>query len=90
MLTDTEKHIRELAARRILKARNSPTMGKLPRTFEMPKLNFDAKCCINLINWQETYFDPPILRNQTNDEHIQIIKKKCDKRMLFIRLPCHT
>ncbi|CAG9791202.1 unnamed protein product [Diatraea saccharalis] len=90
MLTDEEKHIRELAARRILKARNSPSMGKLPRTFEVPKLNFDAKCYIDLINWQETNFDPPILRNQTNDELIQIIDKNGDERMLFIRLPCHT
>ncbi|GBP95516.1 hypothetical protein EVAR_70524_1 [Eumeta japonica] len=54
---DGEKHIRELAARRILKARSSPTTGKLPRTFEVPELNFDAKSYIDLINWQETNFD---------------------------------
>ncbi|GBP06283.1 Protein asteroid homolog 1 [Eumeta japonica] len=58
MLTDEEKHIRELAARRILKARSSPSTGKLPRTFEVPELNFDAKSYIDLINWQETNFDP--------------------------------
>ncbi|GBP67308.1 hypothetical protein EVAR_97926_1 [Eumeta japonica] len=90
MLTDGEKHIRELAARRILKARSSPTTGKLPRTFEVPELNFDAKSYIDLINWQETNFDPPILKNQTNDELIQIIEKKGDETMLFLRLPCHT
>lgn len=90
MLTDGEKHIRELAARRILKARSSPTTGKLPRTFEVPELNVDAKSYIDLINWQETNFDPPILKNQTNDELIQIIEKKGDETMLFLRLPCHT
>ncbi|GBP05516.1 Kynurenine formamidase [Eumeta japonica] len=90
MLTDGEKHIRELAARRILKIRSSPTTGKLPRTFEVPELNFDAKSYIDLINWQETNFDPPILKNKTNDELIQIIEKKGDETMLFLRLPCHT
>ncbi|GBP11869.1 hypothetical protein EVAR_74507_1 [Eumeta japonica] len=90
MLTDGEKHIRELAARRILKARNSTTTGNLPRTFEVPELNFDAKSYIDLINWQETNFDPPILKNQTNDELIQIIEKKGDETILFFRLPCHT
>lgn len=90
MLTDEEKHIRELAARRILKARSLPVTGRLPRTFEVPKLNFDAKCYIDVINWQEINFDPPILRNHTNEDLIQIIENKGDESLLFIRLPCHT
>ncbi|GBP94598.1 hypothetical protein EVAR_65923_1 [Eumeta japonica] len=67
ILTDGQKHKEHLQLGRILKTRSSPTTGKLPRTFEIPKLNFDAKCYIDLINWKETYFDPPILRNETND-----------------------
>lgn len=56
----------------------------------MPKLNFEAKSYIELINWQETNFDPRIVRNQTNEEFLQIIEKNGDESMLLIRLPCHT
>ena len=58
MLCDEHKTVRELAARRILKARNSPHTGKIPRVFEVPQINFDANIYFELINWQQNYFDP--------------------------------
>ena len=55
------KDIRDLQLEEFFrKVRNSPTIGKLLRTFKVPKLNFDDKCYIDLINWQATNFDPLI------------------------------
>lgn len=50
MLTDTQKHIRELGARRILKARTDP--GIELRLFQVPDLNLDAVSYVDLIDWQ--------------------------------------
>ncbi|KAL4720726.1 hypothetical protein ACJJTC_009565, partial [Scirpophaga incertulas] len=62
MITDDTKHIRELAARRILKARSKPQPLK-PRLFEVPLINFKASTYIDLIDWQENLTEPPILKN---------------------------
>ncbi|CAH1110847.1 unnamed protein product [Psylliodes chrysocephalus] len=57
MLADERKHIRELAVRRILKARNKP---EGVRVFRIPNLNFEAQDYIDLIKWAEcTITEPP-------------------------------
>lgn len=48
MLSDSEKHVRELALRRILKARSKKN-SKL-RLFQVPNLNVNAKVYYELIN----------------------------------------
>lgn len=90
MLTDRKKHIRELAARRILKARNSPHLSKLPRVFEVPKINLNATSYIDLIDWQENFFEPPVLRDVTDEEFLSIVESKGDENLTFLKLPCHT
>ncbi|KAK4880727.1 hypothetical protein RN001_008873 [Aquatica leii] len=54
MLSDEQKHVRELAARRILKARKS-SESLQHRVFEVPKINLNASSYIDLIGWQQSY-----------------------------------
>jgi hypothetical protein len=62
MITDGQKHVRELGMRRIMRAR-SEKYGI--REFSVPKLNFDADVYIDLIDWQtrpqylRRLFSPP-------------------------------
>lgn len=90
MLSDKNKTVRELAAKRILKARNSPHTGNLPRVFEVPQINFDANEYIDLIDWQQNFFDPPILRHITNKGINEVIESQGDENLIFLKLPCHT
>lgn len=90
MLCDEHKTVRELAAGRILKARNTPHSGMLPRVFEVPQINFDANSYIDLINWQQNYFDPPILGHITNQEINEVIESQGDLNLIYLRLPCQT
>ena len=84
MLCDEHKTVRELAARRILKARNLPHTGKIPCVFEVPQINFDAN------NWQQNYFDPPILRHITNQEINKVIESQGSLNLIYLKLPCYT
>ena len=90
MLCDEHKTVRELAARRILKARNSPHIGKIPRVFEVPQINFDANIYFELINWQQNYFDPPIFRHITNQEINKVIESQGGLNLIYLKLPYHT
>jgi len=88
MLSDDRKHIRELAMRRILRAR-SEQFGL--RVFSIPKLNFEAKEYIDLIDWQMTALsEPPILANNSSDDIEMFVA--CDDTPLldFPKYPCHT
>lgn len=89
MLTDTEPHIRELAARRILKAR-SIKKNKL-RMFELPVVKFDASSYSDLIDWQENVLsDPPILKTITDEEIQHFVAQKGESELSLLLLPCHT
>lgn len=90
MLSDENKTVRELAARRILQARSSPHTEKVPRVFEVPQINFDANNYIDLIYWQQQFFDPPILRHISNQEINEVIESQGDENLIFLKLPCHT
>ncbi|CAH1998449.1 unnamed protein product [Acanthoscelides obtectus] len=68
MLTDSQPHIRELAARRILKAR-SVTIKDL-RIFKLPQINFNASTYYDLLNWQEDISEPPLLKSVTEKSPI--------------------
>lgn len=68
MLTDPQKHIPELAARRILKTRSIKT--NRVRLFKLPDINFNALYYIDLIDWQDIVPEPPILKTIL-DEDIQ-------------------
>lgn len=83
MLSDPEKHIRELAARRILKARLANHSGKVLRVFVVPKINVNAKSYTELIDWKQKYFQPPILRDVTMKICSRWWKQKVVKIYLF-------
>lgn len=90
MLLDENKTVRELAARRIQEARISPHTGKQPRVFEVPTINFDASNYFEVINWNQKFFDPPILRNITTEEINAAVECQESGNLIFAKLPCHT
>jgi hypothetical protein len=65
MLTDDDRKIRELACRRILKARSlNGSKGSIPRTFEIPVINFESDVYYDMIDWQSAELkltEPPLL-----------------------------
>ncbi|GBO22788.1 hypothetical protein AVEN_207135-1 [Araneus ventricosus] len=69
------KLIRELGLRRILKARQLDQKRTTIRTFMLPKLNFKAQDCSEIINWINCDLSsPPLLKDSNDDEiksHIQ-------------------
>ena len=67
MISDEQKHIRELAMRRILRAR-SESYGI--RHFKIPPLRFDATEYFNLIDWQSCdVTEPPLLSEISESIH---------------------
>jgi len=89
MITDDKSHIRELAVRRVLKARSMSQLPS-PRLFEVRDVNFSASNYIDMINWQQTITEPPILKHPTDQEIQQIVQSGGEGDLLFLRLPCHT
>jgi hypothetical protein len=80
-LTVPRKNIRELAASRILKARNIKT--KKAKLFKLPYLNFNASSYIDLIDWQQNITELPIL-NIIPDENIQLLVEQKGEGLYFI------
>lgn len=85
MLVDTRQHIRELAVRRILKARQ---LGIGKRIFKIPKINFDAQDYVDLIDWSNcTVSEPPLTKDMSEEQLLDIIKSE---ESPFDFFPCHT
>ena len=70
MLHDDSPAIRELAARRILKARKKPKTSSV-RRLELPKLIFDAPTYYSMINWQDCQLEEPPMTRKIPDEVIE-------------------
>lgn len=88
MLTDPQQHIRELAVHRILKSR-SATSKQLP-LFQIPTINFNASSYFDLLNWEETITEPPILKS-VNEENLRLfIEEENNGGIELLHLPCHT
>lgn len=89
MLQDEKQHIKELALRRILKARKT-TKGKKVREFVVPELNFEANYYYDLIDWTtEKIFEPPFTSKYSDNEiWDKIMSENID--ICIERLPCHT
>ncbi|CAH1099758.1 unnamed protein product [Psylliodes chrysocephalus] len=84
-----KENIRELAVRRILKARNNKPEGV--RVFRMPSLNFEALDYIDLIKWAEcTITEPPLTTGLTHGELERFISKANEFSTRFGKFPCHT
>ncbi|GBN04314.1 hypothetical protein AVEN_122428-1 [Araneus ventricosus] len=92
MLHDSRKHIRELAFRRILAARDNKTKnsGGL-RFFKIPKLNFEAADYIDLIDWSNcVVIEPPLTMHIMNKDLREMCKEEQFPVLNFEEFPCHT
>ncbi|GBL91680.1 hypothetical protein AVEN_108312-1 [Araneus ventricosus] len=92
MLQDSRKHIRELAVRRILGAREKKTRnsGGL-RLFKLPKLNFEAIDYIDLMHWSNCVVTEPPLTMHIKDEDLkEMCKEEQFPVLTFEEYLCHT
>lgn len=88
MLADERPYVRELALRRILKARTVVHEGDSPiRQFIVPTLNFQAKDYFNMIGWDRP-LEPPATVNMSDVEIKTLIETGCEPDI--VKLPCHT
>lgn len=91
MIFDKRQFVRELAFRRIKKARSAATSA---RKFHISPLNFTANDYIDLITWHEVQVtEPPLLSNLTEEELAELVlnpKAEENELAAIIRkLPCH-
>jgi hypothetical protein len=88
LLSDDRPHVRELALRRVLKARAVRSPGV--RKFDIPALDFESDDYINLIQWEDiAVTDPPLLVTYSDEEISQYIHDN-SKDIEFFKFPCHT
>ncbi|GBL83056.1 hypothetical protein AVEN_165289-1 [Araneus ventricosus] len=92
MLTDERCHIRTLAARRIMKAREIGPDGNYVHRFIIPAVNFQAADYVDLINWQAFYITPPpVLRQISSHELLKMIQDDVPMDGWdFMKFPSHT
>jgi hypothetical protein len=91
MITDEQKHIRELGLRRILKARSQCIAGSSVRIFTIPEINYDAEDYTQLINWKLGHItEPPLTVNISDDVIRAFVASKESPLIEFPRFPCHT
>ena len=94
MVADEDQITRELALRRILKARNESALEQqIPRSFEVPSINFLALKYQDLLYWSITEVtDPPLLKNVSTEVIQEMISNKDFKLCLddIEAIPCHT
>lgn len=93
MLTDQQNHIRQLACRRILAAREVSTVGV--RMFRVPKVNFAAQNNVELIDWTSTEkYVPPVLKSVSKEQLQAYISNsettQSTQLIDFPKFPCHT
>ncbi|GBM98404.1 hypothetical protein AVEN_100978-1 [Araneus ventricosus] len=90
MLAEERRHIRELAVRRIIKAReSSPTVER--RRLVVPKLHFKANQNIDMIDWfkcDDT--ETPITDDLKVEELKSIVENVSIKDLQIYKFPCHT
>ncbi|GBL89432.1 hypothetical protein AVEN_216959-1 [Araneus ventricosus] len=91
MLKDERPHMRELAARSIIKSRESSSNGKSVYVFLPPKLNFEATNYTEMIDWSSiTITSQPILRDISTYVFKSIVRDKKNPEWNFVHFPCHT
>lgn len=91
MISDEERHIRELGLRRILKARHSGRPNAQIRQFIVPEINLNSKTYYDIINWQKTTIhEPPVTQNISDDIITNAIETGNNISDLIPKFPCHT
>jgi hypothetical protein len=91
MIQDEVPRIRELAWRRIKKARNARQGENTYRIFQLPELNFDCTDYISIIDWknsQTQVTEPPLTMGLTDEEIDSFISSKTIFN--FSNYPSHT
>lgn len=91
MIFDPRVFVRQLAYKRIMKARSFPT--RIPnRKFIVPKLNFEANEYFDLITWQDLEVtEPPILSLFSDAELNKVVLNPTTDTVTKIRnIPCNT
>lgn len=87
MMFDNRDHIRELALRRIIEARNTVRSIKR-RIFKPPKINFCAKDYTKIIMWDECQVtEPPVFRH-ISEVDLEMMAK--GRSLEIADFPCHT
>ena len=90
MMTDERPHIRELAIRRILKARDQPKR-KGVRQFTLQPINFDCTDYTAMIDWPTaSVTEPPVTMSISDDDLREFIREPITPVVTFDRYPCHT
>jgi hypothetical protein len=90
MLTDDRAQIRQLAVRRIIKARGTISeSGGNVRSFFVPKINFEAKDYIDIIDWFHCEITPPPVLSQVSSEELMSLHENANS-WDFSQFPCHT
>ena len=90
VIHDEKPAIRELAWRRIKKARKT-TKGKVVRHFINPTVNFEAIDYTDLVDWQQCIVTEPLVtRGLPEDKNEECIEYKCAPPIVMDKFPCHT
>jgi hypothetical protein len=88
MLADEKKIIRELAFRRILKARSQKIAGI--RKFNIPFFNFEASDYTEIIFWQESQVtEPPLTANLSAETLRSMAESGFETGDNITLFPCH-
>lgn len=93
MLTDHRSQVRQDALQKIIFAREN-NANEL-RTFKIPKLNFEAKDYVDLIDWPNCKItSPPVLYNLSLSDLKERLSGIKDSEQIsewdFVHFPCHT
>lgn len=92
MLADDNKVIRELACRRILKARSEKVTGI--RKFKVPSFNLNAPHYTDIIVWHDsqiTVTEPPLTKSLSAEALKEIVENGLEtKENIAPLFPCHT
>lgn len=88
MLKDNRKHIRRLAMKRILRAREDEVPN---RKFQLPEILFQAKSYDELIDWQKTPRLEPVLTKHISTAQISAwLSSDTDDDIDIQPFPCHN
>lgn len=91
MVLDERVHVRQLAFRRLLKARKQEPKGKSVRTFQPPTINFAASNYIELIDWSKCKLTPPPIISKVSTQSLEeLINTIVLPEFELIKFPCHT
>ncbi|GBN55980.1 hypothetical protein AVEN_92949-1 [Araneus ventricosus] len=92
MLTAERCHLRILAARRIIKAREIGPDGNCVRIFVIPAVNIQATYNVDLIEWQAcNVTSPTVLRHINSHELLKMIQDNVPMNGWdFIKFPSNT